>query len=1091
MSPIKTIVSLIIIILMSATSSAQVDGYTCINEYIDCGDIVESSADFIQLSDFSGKPGDTVWLPVSLNVPSDTVDAFIILIDWDDAYLQPVPLPGDSVYLEYELAGEFALVADDFFVMLSQNPADEGAILALFNLGIGPYPLLPPGDHGVIFRLPFVVDLSMLWGATAAFGFQETNEYVVTDPELLEAFCADCRRTHMSIVHDCEVEIYDTVATDPLVIDTLVDTVSCSATLYPTTVGGTFTAQANGGQVYLHHVDGLVQGKIPTNVGPVTFHFSYHNFDPVYRAKSITNGYEVNATGGATWTVGTVRGVDFDDEFTWGPAEDHFNLVWSYNPFSWNGSGYDTLGVGGSTSVGVGLPPLYDGPAIWFKLDFTGSIDGETVCIDSCYYPPTGTWMWLWYVGGGAFPPDWDGPHCFDIVEIGPPPLVWTVVNLSYSGDHCDLVVLDYEVEPGDPINADPPATFAVLDGPGSVTSTGTWTCQYTYQPTLADVGASIVVILGAHDAMHVGQWVVTTTNLNFTNEAPVFTSGCGEVHPMCVGTMDCISITVDNVDCDPSSVSIVGVSPPPVGLVSLTPVGDNTWDLCFDSDFPGDASILFTVTVCVTDGLDTVCCEVYFDMIPCMVFEVQIEKTHNTLQGMHTIVDVTLNKGGEDMGGWDFLIAYDASALFFQAAIPGDMHTICGWEYFNYRYGPFGNCGNQCPSGLLRVVAIAETNNGANHPLCLSLDPKPVVLFSLDFLVSNDRTLECMYVPIRFFWMDCGDNSIAYHPADDPLSSVQAVSRYVIDFDLIGHIEDMYSGFPTYTGVQAECLVQDDPTKPLPVQFVDFLNGGVDIICVDSIDDRGDINLNGTSNEIADAVLFSNYFVKGIGVFNVNVQGQIAATDVNADGLTLSVADLVYQIRIIVGDALPYPKLAPVPASYTFNDGTLSVDSRMGAALAVFAGDITPTLLANNMDMRYHSDGAETRVLISKIGIGASFEGAFLQAESELLSLEMATYDGAPVVAKPLPEQFGLFQNYPNPFNPKTTIAFALPSGGEYSLTIFNVTGREVASFTGVAEAGQIETVEFDATDIASGVYFYRLDTDGFSQSRKMVLMK
>ncbi|MCK4460576.1 MAG: T9SS type A sorting domain-containing protein, partial [candidate division Zixibacteria bacterium] len=204
-----------------------------------------------------------------------------------------------------------------------------------------------------------------------------------------------------------------------------------------------------------------------------------------------------------------------------------------------------------------------------------------------------------------------------------------------------------------------------------------------------------------------------------------------------------------------------------------------------------------------------------------------------------------------------------------------------------------------------------------------------------------------------------------------------------------------------------------------------------------------------------------------------------------------LSVADLVYLIRIVVGDALAYPKLTSVPASYTFNDGILSVDTRMGAALAVFAGDITPTLLASNMEIRHHFDGTETRVLVSKIEVGASFEDAFLQADGELLSVEMATYDGTPVVFKTLPAQFGLFQNYPNPFNPKTTIAFAVPSGGDYRLTVFNVTGQEVASFTGVAEVGQIETVEFDATDVASGVYFYKLETDGFSQSRKMVLMK
>ena len=67
--------------------------------------------------------------------------------------------------------------------------------------------------------------------------------------------------------------------------------------------------------------------------------------------------------------------------------------------------------------------------------------------------------------------------------------------------------------------------------------------------------------------------------------------------------------------------------------------------------------------------------------------------------------------------------------------------------------------------------------------------------------------------------------------------------------------------------------------------------------------------NLNEISNEISDAVLFSNYFVYGIGVFDINEAGQIAATDVNADGLTLSVADLVYMVRIILGDAAPYPK--------------------------------------------------------------------------------------------------------------------------------------------------------------------------------------
>ncbi len=91
----------------------------------------------------------------------------------------------------------------------------------------------------------------------------------------------------------------------------------------------------------------------------------------------------------------------------------------------------------------------------------------------------------------------------------------------------------------------------------------------------------------------------------------------------------------------------------------------------------------------------------------------------------------------------------------------------------------------------------------------------------------------------------------------------------------------------------------------------IDFFNGGIDIVCADSIDARGDINLNGFGYEIADAVLFSHYFIYGLPVFTINQAGQIAASDANADGLALTVADLVYLIRVVVGDALPYDKIA------------------------------------------------------------------------------------------------------------------------------------------------------------------------------------
>lgn len=65
-----------------------------------------------------------------------------------------------------------------------------------------------------------------------------------------------------------------------------------------------------------------------------------------------------------------------------------------------------------------------------------------------------------------------------------------------------------------------------------------------------------------------------------------------------------------------------------------------------------------------------------------------------------------------------------------------------------------------------------------------------------------------------------------------------------------------------------------------------------------------GDLNVNGIAYEISDVVLYSAYFIYGMTVFQVNVPAQVAASDVNADGITLSVADLVYMVRIIIGDA-------------------------------------------------------------------------------------------------------------------------------------------------------------------------------------------
>ncbi len=88
-------------------------------------------------------------------------------------------------------------------------------------------------------------------------------------------------------------------------------------------------------------------------------------------------------------------------------------------------------------------------------------------------------------------------------------------------------------------------------------------------------------------------------------------------------------------------------------------------------------------------------------------------------------------------------------------------------------------------------------------------------------------------------------------------------------------------------------------------------------------------------------------------------------------------------------------------------------------------------------------------------------------------------------------PDNFALYQNYPNPFNPSTTIKFNIPSDAQVQLNVFNTLGEKVAElFNGTLKGGYHEFV-FDASTLTSGIYFYRLESDEFADSKKMILIK
>ncbi|MFA6439460.1 MAG: T9SS type A sorting domain-containing protein, partial [Bacteriovoracaceae bacterium] len=93
--------------------------------------------------------------------------------------------------------------------------------------------------------------------------------------------------------------------------------------------------------------------------------------------------------------------------------------------------------------------------------------------------------------------------------------------------------------------------------------------------------------------------------------------------------------------------------------------------------------------------------------------------------------------------------------------------------------------------------------------------------------------------------------------------------------------------------------------------------------------------------------------------------------------------------------------------------------------------------------------------------------------------------------IAGVVPSAFMLEQNYPNPFNPTTTIRFNVPNQSNVVLTVYDVIGREVARLAdGIHQAG-VYAVQFDATSMSSGVYYYKLTAGTFSDIKKMLILK
>ena len=131
--------------------------------------------------------------------------------------------------------------------------------------------------------------------------------------------------------------------------------------------------------------------------------------------------------------------------------------------------------------------------------------------------------------------------------------------------------------------------------------------------------------------------------------------------------------------------------------------------------------------------------------------------------------------------------------------------------------------------------------------------------------------------------------------------------------------------------------------------------------------------------------------------------------------------------------------------------------------------------------------------LFLTQEGVSASIS---INSDGSIVSAEYGSFGtdtGTDIerIDDSLPNSFALSQNYPNPFNPSTQISFSIPESSEVKLTVYTVTGTEVATLAnGVYPVGNYEFT-FDASNYASGLYLYRLETENFVETRLMTLVK
>ncbi|MDA3859625.1 MAG: Ig-like domain-containing protein [Melioribacteraceae bacterium] len=161
---------------------------------------------------------------------------------------------------------------------------------------------------------------------------------------------------------------------------------------------------------------------------------------------------------------------------------------------------------------------------------------------------------------------------------------------------------------------------------------------------------------------------------------------------------------------------------------------------------------------------------------------------------------------------------------------------------------------------------------------------------------------------------------------------------------------------------------------------------------------------------------------------------------------------------------------------------------------------DSESNLLSIEVDTLNFTGWKMKSVKLADIASGElKFEGLGIKHHSSadsdgIIYVDNAQYDFSTPVnneISEMPIEYSLSQNYPNPFNPSTIIEFALPTNGNVTLKVFNIIGQLVKELVNKDMSAGYHSINFDASNLSTGIYFYKISSGNFSKTNKMMLLK